>query len=167
MPVLREGIQSKASAWVERDMKESRLGKAERRSPTRAGPGPEAEAQPLPKPFQAGGGAGESQGTHRLPAQSHSQSVFSKEVVSPVLSSVQARTGEGLDPAFRSPQAERGATAKHFNCPTGSRPSALSTKSVPSLLRNHSFGLQDTPSSPSSHILPKPTLQCVKQMAGT
>lgn len=114
------------------------------------------------------GRAGESQGTHRLPAQSHGQSVFSKEeVVSPVLSSVQARIGEGLDPAFRSPQAERGATAKHFNCPTGSRPSALSTKSVPSLLRNHSFGLQDTPSSPSSNILPKPTLQCVKQMAGT
>lgn len=46
------------------------------------------------------GGAGESQGTHRLPAQSHGQSVFSKEVVSPVLSSVKARTGEGLDPAF-------------------------------------------------------------------
>lgn len=37
-------------------MKESRLGKAERRSPTRAGPGPEAEAQPLPKPLRAGGG---------------------------------------------------------------------------------------------------------------
>lgn len=37
-------------------MKESRLGKAERRSPTRAGPGPEAEAQPLPKPLRAGVG---------------------------------------------------------------------------------------------------------------
>lgn len=84
---------------MERGIKESKLREAEKRItyPMYV----EGQRQPLPKLYW---GAGESQRTYRLPAQSHS--LFSKGVVStPVLDSVQARTGDRLDSAFRSSQA--------------------------------------------------------------